>query len=63
MFNSEKLPYSADVYGRELRQGDCREDRRSLLKPILNFRQDIIEAEGYWIPGFAGIGWWKLQKL
>jgi len=29
MFNSEKLPYSADVYGRELRQGDYREDRRS----------------------------------
>ena len=31
MFNSEKLPYSADVYGRELRQGDYREDRRSLF--------------------------------
>lgn len=29
MFNSEKLPYSAGVYGRELRQGDYREDRRS----------------------------------
>ena len=32
MFNSEKLPYSADVYGRELRQGDYREDRRSLFE-------------------------------
>jgi TonB-linked SusC/RagA family outer membrane protein len=31
MFNSEKLPYSADVYGRELRQGDYREDRRALF--------------------------------
>jgi TonB-linked SusC/RagA family outer membrane protein len=30
MMNSEKLPYSADVYGRELRQGDYREDRRQL---------------------------------
>jgi TonB-linked SusC/RagA family outer membrane protein len=30
MLNSEKLPYSADVYGRELRQGDYREDRRNL---------------------------------
>jgi len=32
MFNSEKLPYSADVYGRELRQGDYREDRRALFE-------------------------------
>jgi TonB-linked SusC/RagA family outer membrane protein len=32
MLNSEKLPYSADVYGRELRQGDYREDRRSLFE-------------------------------
>lgn len=32
MFNSEKLPYSAGVYGRELRQGDYREDRRSLFE-------------------------------
>ena len=32
MMNSEKLPYSADVYGRELRQGDYREDRRSLFE-------------------------------
>jgi len=31
MFNSEKLPYSAGVYGRPLRQGDYREDRRSLF--------------------------------
>jgi TonB-linked SusC/RagA family outer membrane protein len=31
MFNSEKLPYSADVYGREQRQGDYREDRRQLF--------------------------------
>jgi TonB-linked SusC/RagA family outer membrane protein len=30
MFNSEKMPYSAGVYGRPLRQGDYREDRRSL---------------------------------
>jgi len=32
MTNSEKLPYSADVYGRELHQGDYREDRRSLFE-------------------------------
>ncbi|MDE3235217.1 MAG: SusC/RagA family TonB-linked outer membrane protein [Bacteroidota bacterium] len=29
MLNTEKLPYSAGVYGRELRMGDYREDRRS----------------------------------
>jgi TonB-linked SusC/RagA family outer membrane protein len=29
MVNSEKMPYSAGVYGRPLRQGDYREDRRS----------------------------------
>jgi TonB-linked SusC/RagA family outer membrane protein len=29
MLNSEKMPYSAGVYGRPLRQGDYREDRRS----------------------------------
>ena len=28
MFNSEKMPYSAGAYGRPLRQGDYREDRR-----------------------------------
>lgn len=32
MLNTEKLPYSADVYGRELRQGDYREDRRALFE-------------------------------
>jgi TonB-linked SusC/RagA family outer membrane protein len=32
MFNSEKLPYSATVYGRDLHQGDYREDRRSLFE-------------------------------
>lgn len=32
MFNSEKMPYSADVYGRPLHQGDYREDRRSLFE-------------------------------
>ncbi|MEO5595428.1 MAG: SusC/RagA family TonB-linked outer membrane protein [Chitinophagaceae bacterium] len=32
MLNSEKLPYSATVYGRDLHQGDYREDRRSLFE-------------------------------
>ena len=32
MFNSEKMPYSADVYGRELHQGDYREDRRAMFE-------------------------------
>lgn len=38
MFNSEKLPYSADVYGRELRQGDYREDRRALFESNVDFQ-------------------------
>jgi len=32
MFNSEKLPYSATVYGRPEHKGDYREDRRSLFE-------------------------------
>lgn len=32
MFNSEKLPYSATVYGNSLHKGDYREDRRALLE-------------------------------
>jgi TonB-linked SusC/RagA family outer membrane protein len=31
MMNNEKMPYSAGAYGRPLRQGDYREDRRSLF--------------------------------
>jgi len=38
MFNSEKLPYSAGVYGRPLRQGDYREDRRSLFESNNDFQ-------------------------
>jgi len=32
MLNTEKMPYSAGAYGRPLRQGDYREDRRSLFE-------------------------------
>ncbi len=32
LFRSEKFPYSADVYGREQKQGDYREDRRDLFE-------------------------------
>jgi TonB-linked SusC/RagA family outer membrane protein len=32
MLNTEKLPYSATVYGRPLHMGDYREDRRSLFE-------------------------------
>ncbi len=38
MFNSEKMPYSAGVYGRPLRQGDYREDRRSLFENNEDFQ-------------------------
>ncbi len=32
MLNTEKMPYSAGSYGRDLRQGDYREDRRALFE-------------------------------
>ncbi|HLX67741.1 MAG TPA: hypothetical protein VKR41_12120, partial [Puia sp.] len=38
MFNSEKMPYSAGAYGRPLRQGDYREDRRSLWDANYDFQ-------------------------
>ncbi|MBS1665593.1 MAG: SusC/RagA family TonB-linked outer membrane protein, partial [Bacteroidetes bacterium] len=38
MMNSEKLPYSAGAYGREQRQGDYREDRRSLFESNVDFQ-------------------------
>lgn len=38
MFNSEKMPYSAGVYGRDLKQGDYREDRRSLFESNEEFQ-------------------------
>jgi TonB-linked SusC/RagA family outer membrane protein len=38
MLNSEKLPYSATVYGRDLHQGDYREDRRSLFESNTEFQ-------------------------
>jgi TonB-linked SusC/RagA family outer membrane protein len=46
MDNTEKMPYSAGVYGRPLRQGDYREDRRSQFESNYDlqarYRQDNI---------------------
>ncbi len=36
MFNSEKVPYSATVYGNDLHKGDYREDRRALFESNLD---------------------------
>ncbi|GHN01996.1 SusC/RagA family TonB-linked outer membrane protein [Cytophagales bacterium WSM2-2] len=45
MFRNEKFPYGATVYGREQRQGDYREDRRSLFENntdvLLSINKDI----------------------
>jgi TonB-linked SusC/RagA family outer membrane protein len=42
---NEKLPYSAIIYGRDLRQGDYREDRRNLFETnsdlLLSYRQQL----------------------
>jgi TonB-linked SusC/RagA family outer membrane protein len=52
MFNSEKLPYSADVYGRELRQGDYREDRRGSFESNIDFQARYHQNE---ILGFLDV--------
>jgi TonB-linked SusC/RagA family outer membrane protein len=52
MVNSEKLPYSADVYGRELRQGDYREDRRSLFESNVDLQVRYHKNE---IAGFLDV--------
>ncbi|MDP4250123.1 MAG: SusC/RagA family TonB-linked outer membrane protein [Bacteroidota bacterium] len=38
VLNSEKMPYSAGSYGRDLRQGDYREDRRALFESNEDFQ-------------------------
>ena len=52
MFNSEKLPYSADVYGRELRQGDYRTDNRNLFESNTDFQARYHKNE---IAGFLDL--------
>ncbi len=55
MFNSEKMPYSADVYGRELRQGDYREDRRALFESNTDLQGRYHKNELF--------GWLDIQAL
>jgi TonB-dependent SusC/RagA subfamily outer membrane receptor len=52
MFNSEKMPYSAGVYGRPLRQGDYREDRRSQIETNWDFQARYHRNE---IAGFLDL--------
>ncbi|HTR30653.1 MAG TPA: SusC/RagA family TonB-linked outer membrane protein [Puia sp.] len=52
MFNSEKMPYSAGVYGRPLRQGDYREDRRSQFQTNSDFQARYHRNE---IAGFIDL--------
>ena len=63
MFNSEKLPYSADVYGRELRQGDYRTDARNQFESNTDFQARYHKNE---IAGFLDLsvlGGSKCQKF
>ncbi|HVY75994.1 MAG TPA: SusC/RagA family TonB-linked outer membrane protein [Puia sp.] len=53
MFNSEKMPYSADAYGRELRQGDYREDRRGLFESNNDLQARYHQNELF---GFLDVG-------
>lgn len=52
MFNSEKMPYSAGVYGRPLRQGDYREDRRSQFDDNIDFQARYHRSQ---IAGFLDL--------
>jgi len=52
MFNNEKMPYSAGAYGRPLRQGDYREDRRSLFDDNIDFQARYHRNE---IAGFLDL--------
>ena len=52
MFNSEKMPYSAGVYGRPLRQGDYREDRRAQFQTNTDFQARYHQNE---IAGFLDL--------
>ena len=45
MMNNEKMPYSGGAYGRDLRQGDYREDRRVYLNPIRMPRSGITKMK------------------
>jgi TonB-linked SusC/RagA family outer membrane protein len=57
MFNSEKMPYSAGVYGRELRQGDYRTDSRNLFESNTDFqvRYHKNDVAGFlYLSGLAG---------
>jgi len=52
MFNSEKMPYSAGAYGRDLRQGDYRTDSRNLFESNTDFQVRYHKNE---IAGFLDL--------
>ena len=56
MFNSEKMPYSAGVYGRPLRQGDYREDRRSQFESIEDLQARYHRNELFGFLDLAAVG-------
>ncbi len=56
MFNSEKMPYSAGVYGRPLRQGDYREDRRQQFESITDLQARYHRNELFGFLDLAAVG-------
>ncbi len=56
MFNSEKMPYSAGVYGRPLRQGDYREDRRSQFESNTDLQGRYHRKRDRRFPRSLGVG-------
>ena len=62
MFNTEKMPYSAGAYGRDLRQGDYRTDSRNLFESNTDFQVQLSQKSDCGIPGSFSIGRIKCQK-
>jgi TonB-linked SusC/RagA family outer membrane protein len=63
MFNSEKFPYSAGVYGRPLRQGDYREDRRTQFESIEDLQARYHRNEIFGFLDLAAVGGATVRNL
>jgi TonB-linked SusC/RagA family outer membrane protein len=56
MMNTEKMPYSAGAYGRPLRQGDYREDRRSQFESIEDIQARYHQNQLFGFLDVAALG-------
>jgi TonB-linked SusC/RagA family outer membrane protein len=63
MFNSEKMPYSAGAYGRELRQGDYRTDSRNLFESNTDFQVRYHKNEVFKFLDISALGGASARNL